>query len=141
MISAPAATALLQQATAHIFAHHPVLADAVVSAATAAPTGSTDNSGDGEDHKAGPWGLGIILILCIACYFLFRSMSRHLRTVRDGFPGDADEPAEPTKQGDSVEPVGPDGGPRSSEAASSSGASPAGSSSSSQQPAPPTGTG
>ncbi|SOD75164.1 hypothetical protein SAMN05892883_4369 [Jatrophihabitans sp. GAS493] len=97
MIAAEPATALLQQATAHLFAYHPVLADAVVSAASAAPTGSTDNSGDGEDHKAGPWGLGIVLILCIACYFLFRSMSRHLRTVREEFPGDpADGPVPQT---------------------------------------------
>lgn len=42
----------------------------------------------GEAAKAGPWGFAIILLLCVACYFLFKSMSRHLRKVRDEFPAD-----------------------------------------------------
>lgn len=45
-----------------------------------------DESG-GESKKAGPIGLLVILLLAVACYFLFRSMTRHLRRVRDGFPG------------------------------------------------------
>jgi hypothetical protein len=40
----------------------------------------------GEAVKSGPWGLAIILILCVACYFLFKSMSKHLRRVREQFP-------------------------------------------------------
>lgn len=40
----------------------------------------------GEAKKAGPLALAIILVLFIACYFLFRSMSRHLRKVRTEFP-------------------------------------------------------
>jgi hypothetical protein len=40
----------------------------------------------GEGMKSGPIGLAIILLLCIACYFLFKSMSGHLRKVRDDFP-------------------------------------------------------
>ncbi len=40
----------------------------------------------GEAAKSGPIGLAIILILCIACYFLFKSMSKHLKTVREDFP-------------------------------------------------------
>ena len=48
----------------------------------------TGNSGDGgEGNKAGPIGLAVILLLIIACAFLFKSMSKHLRKVRDGFPG------------------------------------------------------
>ncbi len=50
----------------------------------------------GEAAKSGPIGLAIILVLCIACYFLFKSMSKHLRTVREQFPGQisgADRPA------------------------------------------------
>jgi hypothetical protein len=49
----------------------------------------------GEAVKSGPIGLAVILILCIACYFLFKSMSKHLKTVRETFPKDAptDEPA------------------------------------------------
>lgn len=37
----------------------------------------------GECLKSGPWGLAIILILCVACYFLFRSMSKHIKKVRE----------------------------------------------------------
>jgi hypothetical protein len=40
----------------------------------------------GEAVKSGPWGLAIVLLLCIACYFLFKSMSKHLRRVREQFP-------------------------------------------------------
>jgi hypothetical protein len=40
----------------------------------------------GEAKKAGPLALAIILVLFVACYFLFRSMSRHLRKVRTEFP-------------------------------------------------------
>lgn len=42
----------------------------------------------GEAAKSGPWGLAIILLLVVACFFLFRSMSRHLRKVREEFPVD-----------------------------------------------------
>jgi hypothetical protein len=44
---------------------------------------------DGENKKSGPIGLAIILVLCVACYFLFKSMSKHLRRVREEFPADA----------------------------------------------------
>lgn len=42
----------------------------------------------GEGVKSGPIGLAVILVLCIAAYFLFKSMSKHLKKVRDGFPVD-----------------------------------------------------
>ena len=42
----------------------------------------------GEAVKAGPVGLGVILLLCIACYFLFKSMSKHMRKVRENFPAE-----------------------------------------------------
>jgi hypothetical protein len=45
----------------------------------------------GEAAKSGPWGLAIILLLVVACFFLFRSMSRHLRKVRQGFPVDGEQ--------------------------------------------------
>jgi hypothetical protein len=41
----------------------------------------------GEAAKSGPIGLAVILILCILCYFLFKSMSKHMRKVREEFPG------------------------------------------------------
>jgi hypothetical protein len=40
----------------------------------------------GEAVKSGPIGLAVILVLCVACYFLFKSMSKHLKTVREDFP-------------------------------------------------------
>ncbi|SHH42389.1 hypothetical protein SAMN05443575_3831 [Jatrophihabitans endophyticus] len=46
----------------------------------------------GEGAKAGPIGLAVILLLCIVCYFLFKSMSKHMRNVRENFPRD-DAPA------------------------------------------------
>jgi hypothetical protein len=57
----------------------------------------------GEAAKSGPIGLAIILILCIVCYFLFKSMSKHLKKVREEFPAEdakappqeAQTPAEP----------------------------------------------
>lgn len=56
----------------------------------------------GEAAKAGPIGLAVIVLLCVACYFLFKSMSKHLRNVRDNFPGD--RPADPADRTDAEEP-------------------------------------
>lgn len=47
-----------------------------------------------ETHKAGPLAIVVIVVLCVACFFLFRSMSKHLRRVRDEFPDDQ-EPSAP----------------------------------------------
>jgi hypothetical protein len=47
----------------------------------------------GEGAKAGPIALLVILLLCTACYFLFRSMTKHLKKVRDDFPSEL--PPEP----------------------------------------------
>ena len=43
----------------------------------------------GEAAKSGPLGFAVILVLCVVCYFLFKSMSRHLKHVREDFPQDA----------------------------------------------------
>ena len=40
----------------------------------------------GEAAKSGPWGFAIILVLAVACYFLFKSMSRHMKYVREHPP-------------------------------------------------------
>ena len=45
-----------------------------------------------DSGKAGPLGLLVLILLGVAAYFLFRSMSRHLRRVRENFP---DPPAHP----------------------------------------------
>jgi hypothetical protein len=53
----------------------------------------------GEGWKSGPIGLAVILALCVAVYFLFKSMSKHLRKVREEFPTDAaEEPPSPLGQ-------------------------------------------
>lgn len=44
-----------------------------------------------DSGKAGPLGLLVVVLLGIACYFLFKSMSGHLRKVQNGF----DTPAVP----------------------------------------------
>jgi hypothetical protein len=61
---------------------------------------------DGEGVKSGPIGLAVILVLCVAAYFLFKSMSKHLKKVREEFPSD-EPPAEntPAAAGDSPQPV------------------------------------
>ncbi len=41
-----------------------------------------------ETHKAGPVAILVIVVLCVACFLLFRSMSKHMRRVRDRFPDD-----------------------------------------------------
>jgi hypothetical protein len=49
----------------------------------------------GEAAKSGPIGFAVILVLCVACYFLFKSMSKHLRKVREEFPAENAEAAQP----------------------------------------------
>ena len=56
----------------------------------------------GEGAKSGPIGFAVILLLCVACYFLFKSMSKHLRKVREEFPVDGTDPtsgSEPERPG------------------------------------------
>ena len=51
----------------------------------------------GEGLKSGPIGFAVILVLCVASYFLFKSMSKHLKKVREEFPVDAStSPPAPT---------------------------------------------
>lgn len=63
---------------------------------------------DDDTDKASPIGLFLVLILCIAVYFLYRSMSRHLRKVPSSFdplPDSTDpehpEAAAPIEDGES----------------------------------------
>ena len=70
---------------------------AVVAAGVLAKTG--------EAAKSGPIGLAVILILCIVSYFLFKSMSKHLRKVREEYPAE-DEAQEPGAAAPPDEPAG-----------------------------------
>lgn len=62
-----------------------------------------------EAQKSGPIGLAVILLLCIACYFLFKSMSKHIRRAREHLS--PDESATPPEQARSDQP-GTDGAAR-----------------------------
>jgi hypothetical protein len=68
----------------------------------------------GEGWKSGPMGFAIILLLCIACYFLFKSMSKHMRKVREEFPAELPgPPAARSARGATAtpaEPAAPDAG-------------------------------
>jgi hypothetical protein len=70
-------------------------------AVTLAAVWMVADDGGGEAKKAGPIALVVILLLCIACYFLFRSMARHLRKVRDEFPSgeDGQDPSDTSSNG------------------------------------------
>ncbi len=64
-----------------------------------------DDDTGGEAKKAGPLWAAVVIALCVAAYFLFTSMSRHLRKVRehpfDAIPPDGSAaPAAPVAQSD-----------------------------------------
>jgi hypothetical protein len=42
---------------------------------------------DSDSGKGGPIGLFVVLLLIIAVYFLYRSMSGHLSRLPEKFPG------------------------------------------------------
>ena len=67
----------------------------------------------GEAAKSGPIGLAVILILCIVCYFLFKSMSKHMRKVREEFPGQQSSVETPASDvsGAATPPADPLSGP------------------------------
>jgi hypothetical protein len=67
-----------------LVAHAPALDTAARIVLAAATDPTTDDDTDSESKKSGPIGLVVIIVLCVACYFLFKSLSRHLRRVRDG---------------------------------------------------------
>jgi hypothetical protein len=80
----------------------PLLTTAVLEAATKTPHAPKG----GEGVKSGPIGLAVILVLCIAAYFLFKSMSKHLRKVREEFPAHAgDEHAAPHDSSSAASPT------------------------------------
>ena len=57
-----------------------------------------------EASKSGPLGLVLILVLCVACYFLFKSLSKHLRKVREEFPTELPPPPGTPKSGAPAKP-------------------------------------
>ncbi|MEO7288402.1 MAG: hypothetical protein ABI140_15885 [Jatrophihabitantaceae bacterium] len=60
---------------------------------------------DSDTGKGSPIGFFVVLVLVIAVYFLYRSLSRHIKRVPAEFPPpDRKVPAEPTEP---TEPTGP----------------------------------
>ncbi len=67
---------------------------AVAAAAATGTPAPVDNDIDTESAKSGPLGLVVIILLCVACYFLFKSLSKHLRSVREGTLGEGEQPVD-----------------------------------------------
>lgn len=68
------------------------------------PTDIDPTTGKGPEWgKAAPIGLLVIVLLCVACYFLARSFSRNLKKVPASFDPDAVEPGDETGAAESVE--------------------------------------
>ena len=55
----------------------------------------------GECLKSGPWGLAIVLLLGVACYFLYKSMSKRIKRIREQ---QMQPPATPSKPAESSAP-------------------------------------
>jgi hypothetical protein len=65
---------------------------------------------DNDTGKGSPIGLFVVLLLVIAVYFLYRSLSRHLRNLPESFdkpaePNQAAEPAQATAPLETTEPA------------------------------------
>jgi hypothetical protein len=58
-------------------------------------TGAALSAAGDDQQKAAPLGLFVLLLMGVACYFLFKSMSRHMRKVREDF-GPTAPPTEPS---------------------------------------------
>ena len=68
-----------------------------------------------EWGKAAPTGLFVLLVFIVACFFLFRSMNRHIKRVPENFRGDGPEqepghlgeakPAVPVREETDAEPT------------------------------------
>ncbi|WP_153505509.1 hypothetical protein [Cumulibacter manganitolerans] len=63
---------------------------ASVLLAEAGPNNAPPNNP--EWGKAAPTGLFVLLVFVVACYFLFRSMNRHIKKVPSDFRPDATPP-------------------------------------------------
>jgi len=80
-----------------VIEHGPALNTAARLVLAATDPTVNDNS-DNESKKSGPIGIAVIIVLCVACYFLFKSLSKHLRQVRNGeVPVSAPPPVAPAR--------------------------------------------
>jgi len=63
---------------------------------------------DSDKGKGSPIGLFVVLILVVATYLLYRSMSRHLRRLPERFPASPPAAGEAAQTQDAAEPAGTD---------------------------------
>jgi hypothetical protein len=70
-------------AVAHSVLEHGPALNVAARMVLAATDPTTDDDSDDESKKSGPIGIVVIIVLCVACYFLFKSLSKHLRRVRE----------------------------------------------------------
>lgn len=61
---------------------------------------------DNDKGRGSPIGLFVILVLCIAVYFLWRSLNRQLKKVPPTFEVPSDGSADAPPESESSEPVG-----------------------------------
>jgi hypothetical protein len=74
---------------------------------------------ESDTGKGSPIGLFVVLLLIIAVYFLYRSMSGHIRRLPEKFPQAGQPPADKaaapkppgTSEAERPGPGGPDSGP------------------------------
>ena len=69
---------------AHSVIEHAPAVNVAARMVLAATDPTTNDNTDDESKKSGPIGIVVIIVLCVACYFLFKSLSKHLRKVREG---------------------------------------------------------
>ena len=60
----------------------------------------------GDSGSGSPIGLFVILALCVAVYFLWKSLNRHLKRIPESFDSNAESAAP-----DGAESAGPDSDP------------------------------
>ena len=75
-----------------------LLMTAVHALAAAPPADIDPTTGKGAEFgKAAPVGLLVILLMCVATFFLLRSMNRNMRKVPKSFGGIAEPGAQPVE--------------------------------------------
>jgi hypothetical protein len=71
------------------------MSGALIAGHSAVLAGHSALLADTDQGKGSPIGLFVVIVLVIAVYFLYRSMSRHIKKVPPTFDPPADPPADP----------------------------------------------
>lgn len=69
---------------------------------------------DDDKGRGSPIGLFVVLVLCIAVYFLYKSLNKHIKRVPESFDAPAEvAPAAGAERGAGAERVEPEDGTQS----------------------------